>query len=313
MPERCGRCGAELLPAFPLCPSCGQDQTLLPERKDPGSTWSPPNETIDARYELRSFLGEGGTGQVYEAWDRTERRSIALKRIKVRSEGALKRLAREGRTARGLEHPHLVRVHDLFLDRPDPYLTMELVAGPSLEGMMGDAEAALEWPRVKDILLQTLDALGALHAAKVVHRDMKPANILVDVERGTAKICDFGLAKIIDVPDLMRLTATGQVVGTFGYMAPEQIRGHPVDPRTDVYGVGVILYRILAGRLPFESTNRMVALYQQAHVQPPPPSRVAPHRKTPPELEAICMWALSVAPSDRPPTARAMADALRTH
>ena len=259
-----------------------------------------------ARLEIRGEIGRGGMGQVFLAYDAHLGREVALKLCSPSLSATQRaRFLREQELASQLSHPHLVRVHSGGATREGaPFLVMERVEGARPLGALLDAplEEVLDW------LEQISTALGALHAAGIVHRDVKPANVLVDA-RGEAKLCDFGISwREGD----QRLTQSGEITGTPTHLPPEQLRPPPrpaPSPRTDVWALGVILYRVLCGRLPYEGANLLQLLVQVQLSRPLAPSRLRPG--VPPALEALCVRALAADPARRPADGAAFARALR--
>ena len=265
---------------------------------------SPSNPARLGALQLLDELGVGGMGRVLRAHDPATGREVAVK-LGLQSLNPVRhaRFLREVELAGAVSHPHLVTVHGGGLAEDGrPYLVMELVAGANtLESALGRVprETAL------DLLAQVAEAVGALHRAGVVHRDVKETNVLVD-ELGQAKLCDLGLGWHAKAD---RLTRTGAALGTPSHMAPEQFeaRGDPV-PSTDVWSLGVILYRVLTGRLPYEASSLPELIAQVCAGPPVAPRRVAPD--VPWSLDALCLRALSQHPAQRPPDGDAFAAAL---
>ncbi len=259
------------------------------------------------RYELRRELGRGGVGVVWEAWDPKLGRAVALKTLLAgdgASEAQLGRFLREVRAAAGLRHPHIVPVHDAGEVEGRPYLTMDLVDGRSLDQLLTAPDPPAP-RRVVELLVPIVRALSHAHGQGIVHRDVKPENILVD-QAGHPYLTDFGLAR--DLSDATRLTRTDQTVGTPAFMAPEQLRGRTPDPRMDVYGLGATLYEALVGRVPFEGESFPDLLRQVLLDEPAPPRLVNPRVAR--DLEAIVLVCLEKDPARRYPTAAALAEDL---
>jgi len=224
---------------------------------------------LGGRYRVERRLAGGGMGVVYAATDTRLDRKIALKVVHAHlahDARILERFRREASAAGGLEHPHIVQVTD-FVEAPGapPFLVMELLQGEPLSEVLR-RERTLEPGRMAFIAWQTLDALGAAHAAGIVHRDLKPANIFLTTVAGVrdvVKVLDFGVAKLSD--SNVKLTQAGDVIGTPAFMAPEQLRGEEIDGRADLYALGVVMYGCLAGAPPFwasdpgETVRRVVA------------------------------------------------------
>ena len=257
--------------------------------------------SLGGRYTLRGRIAVGGMGEVWHATDTLLHRDVAIKLLKaeyLEDPGFLARFRAEARHTAGLSHPGIAAVYDYGEVNGAPYLVMELVPGAPLSAILG-AEGALPVAQALDIAAQTARALGAAHAAGVVHRDVKPGNILVAPD-GTVKVTDFGIARAIDA---VPLTQTGMVVGTASYLSPEQASGKPTMPASDIYSLGVVTYEMIAGRRPFAATNPVaVAL---AHLQEAPEPLPA---DVPEPVRALVMSALAKSPDDRPADAAAFAE-----
>ena len=264
---------------------------------------------LAGRYALEDEIAVGGFARVYRATDRRLNRPVAVKmldagRVATADPAAKQRFVREARSSAGFTHPHAVTVYDAGEAEGELFIVMELVDGPSLAEAMADRGQFAESDAVR-IANQVLSALGAAHATGIVHRDVKPANILLDA-RGDAKLADFGIAKRFD--DLTdSLTATGLIVGTPRYLSPEYARGEPISPATDIYAVGVILHEMLAGAPPFADESLLATANRDRHPVP----RVGDIRSgvTPSVADATAR-ALAPDPADRFSSADAMADAL---
>ncbi len=260
------------------------------------------------RYEILGELGRGAMAVVYRARDRSLGREVALKVLRHEYAGhqaAVSRMIREARAIASLNHPNIVRLHDLSEEVP-PYLVMELVKGRTL----AQALAAGGWPlRARlEALEQVARALDAAHRQGIVHRDLKPENVMID-GAGRAVVMDFGLAHLAS--SASRLTRSGAVLGTPLYMAPEQVRGESrrIDGRTDVYALGVILYEMLAGRVPFTGPAAPETYDRILRSEPAPPGRG--RKGVAPDLETISLKALEKDAAHRYATAAAFADDLR--
>ena len=266
-----------------------------------------PSLALPDRYVALNHVANGGMASVWVAEDRTLGRRVAVKLLApqfVDDPPAVQRFVREARAAAVLSsHPHVVTIYDVGEHDGRPYIVMEHLEG----GSVADAVAgglAPPVPRTLEWLRETASALDAAHAAGVVHRDVKPANLLLD-GRARLAVADFGIARLA-LEDTV--TATGQVLGTAAYISPEQVRGEPATPASDIYSLGVVAYRLLTGRRPFAATN--FAAQARAHVDedPQPPSRVEP--SLPAAVDAPLLRALAKDPAARWPTATAFVDAL---
>ncbi len=282
--------------------------------------------TIAGKYVVEAYLGGGAMGAVYRARQRSLDRNVA---VKVLHENVatdpmfVTRFHREAKAASRLDHPNSMRVVD-FGEEPDGllYIAMEYLEGRDLFHVMHE-----EWPlsseRIVKILMQVLAALAVAHDMGVVHRDLKPENIMIlkgKDDEGSAtdvvKVCDFGIAKITEKDDererhtaVEKLTTQGFLVGTPEYMSPEQARGEKLDARSDLYAIGIILYQLLTGRMPFQGDSPIAIILKQISTMPDPPHTIFPSVNL--ELEAVCMRALAKEREDRFATAREMRSALR--
>ncbi|MFE4263722.1 protein kinase [Streptomyces sp. NPDC056883] len=267
------------------------------------------------RYRIDGTLGSGGMALVYHGWDTRLSRAVAVKTMRPElslDEGYSLRFRREAQAMAALAHPNVVTVHDTGEEPrvdgpPVPYFVMELVTGRSLadrlrtEGALPVAEAA----RIAD---QVLAALAVSHERGMVHRDIKPANVLLAGSEDTVKVADFGIVRAM-VGDDVPLTGTRMMVGTPQYMSPEQVRGLEVDGRSDLYAVGVLLFEMLTGRVPFDGEDGYVIGYR--HVTEPPPTLASHGIFGRPQLETVLARALAKGPQERYADAHAMRAALR--
>jgi hypothetical protein len=232
---------------------------------------------IDARYEVLRVLGEGGMGIVYHVRHTSLRREFGLKVLRkdlAKDTNLCTRFIREARAAATVDHPGIVQITDFgALPSGQPYFVMELLGGQSLSQLVTET-GALPLPRFVGIVEQLVDALEAAHRAQVVHRDLKPDNVQVLTDaagRDLIKILDFGLAR---VGGESRITKQGFVFGTPHYMSPEQAQGDSVDHRADIYALGVLMYEMATGQLPFDADSYMGVLTQHIHSAPERPSKV---------------------------------------
>ncbi len=259
------------------------------------------------KYEIRRELGHGAMGVVYEAFDPLIARVVALKTILpdalagAHAKEILARFHREAQAAGRLTHPNIVSIYDFGEDAGVWFIAMELVKGRELKDYFEKSER-FRMPDVVRILSQVLAALGYSHRLGVVHRDIKPSNIFL-AEDGTAKVADFGIAHV----ESSDLTQVGTVLGTPAYMSPEQILGLPVDGRSDLFSVGVILYQFLTGERPFVG-NATITMRKVLEEDPLPPSRF--NVQIPGAMDAVVRRALAKKPDERFASAEEFAAAL---
>ncbi len=244
-------------------------------------------ERLADKFDFIALLGEGGGGMVLEVENRSLHRREALKILSdpFMDQDSSRRFSQEARVAASLDHPRIVRIYEFGEDEGGKWYSMQLVDGPTLAKIL-DAGVLLDGPMLAQVAIPILDALAFSHARGVIHRDIKPANILFNPE-GRPFLADFGIAKIMENP---LDTRTGQLLGTPAYVAPEQALGEGVDPRSDLYSLGVTLYKAVTGRLPFKADNVLSTLMLRLNNDPDPLSAVCPTLH--PELAALIMKAL---------------------
>lgn len=264
-----------------------------------------PGVVLNHRYLLDNEVGRGGMGVVYRATDLELRREVALKIVPegVSSDEARQRLLHEARAAATLNHPHIVTVHDIGEDRGVPFFVMEFIAGPNL----GQVKIS-DLSDIVEIACQICDALEHAHAHSIVHRDLKPENVLLvgGAASRTVKLADLGLAVPVRGS---RMAQTGAIVGTVDYMAPEQAMGEPVDGRTDLYALGVVLYELTTGRPPFSGDHPLAIISQHVNAPVVPPRAMRPD--LPRQIEAVILKLLAKSPEQRYATAGEVRNALR--
>lgn len=263
-------------------------------------------KVLGRRFQLESKLGEGGMGSVYRALDLETRREVAIKILRKdlsESRHARRRFAREARAAGMLDHPNIVHIYRFF-DEARPYMVMELVDGVSMRRFVRREKPSHD--RLLGVASQLCDALAHAHDRGIVHRDMKPDNIVIDVTASgedIVKVLDFGLARV-RLPEISHLTRSGSALGTCSYMAPEQASGRPADERSDLYSLGVILYEAVCGRTPFTADDPASILYMHVHEEPRNPRTHNPDIH--PELENLILRLMSKKPDKRPSNARVL-------
>ncbi len=304
---------------MPICPTCrasypeGQfcpkDGAQLVSELQETMTGRPASGAVDPvvgtliadRFKVIARLGAGGMGTVYEAEHVYIKKRVALKLLKpeiTASADAVARFQREALSASTIGHENIVAIDD-FGRLPDGqvYLTMEFLDGEPLNEVL--EREPLGVPAILEIAIQTCHGLAAAHAKGIIHRDMKPENIFLVDGGSKVKILDFGIAKVVRADSDTNLTKTGAVFGTPNYMAPEQALGRPIDHRVDVYSMGIIIYQMATGRLPFQAESFVAILTQHVTEPPPPPRAVAPTREIPAELEALILKAVAKEPAER--------------
>ena len=263
--------------------------------------------TLNGRYEVIEKIGEGGFGTIYRAKQLPMGRDVALKVLNPfmsKDPKVVARFQREARAACSLRDPHTVVTYD-FDQTPDGvlYMAMEFLQGRTLFELLEEVER-LPVEQAVHVAAQCCSSLAEAHDKGIVHRDIKPENIFLE-NRGDdglyVKVLDFGIAKIVGGDDAQSpaLTAAGQTLGTLEYMSPEQLTGKPLDGRSDIYSLGILLYEMLTGRLPFEADNPAMIIRGHLREQPLAPSQVAPDAGIPPALDAVVLKMLAKKKEDR--------------
>src|ERR671931_1322484 len=260
-----------------------------------------------ASYTLIEPVGHGGMAVVYRARQETLDRTVAVKVLSehlATSDEFMQRFVREARTAANMRHPNVITVHDFGQDeRGVPYLVLEYVDGATLADLMDDG---LDDARIPGLLDQIASGLDYAHSRGVIHRDIKPGNVLL-TDDGRAVLADFGLAWLLEGA---HLTLTGGVIGTPEYMSPEQAAGEPIDHRSDVYSLGVVLYEMLVGERPFMAETPIGVLLK--HLQDPAPSVLIARPNLPSAVGEVLDKVLAKNPSERYASAGELARAFRT-
>jgi tRNA A-37 threonylcarbamoyl transferase component Bud32 len=317
----CPGCHTECQDEQGYCAKCGTriSQLDVPVVKLGISQERQPGSVLGA-YRLIQLLGEGGMGRVYLAEHTRLGRKVAIKLLRGEYSSnpiAIRRFFAEARAVNRISHENIIEITD-FIENPgsDNYYVMEFLKGNSLDELLHQ-ESVLPLSRSLGIAVQVASALGAVHDAGIVHRDMKPANIFLTERSGRAdyvKLLDFGIAKLTDVGEGVTLqkTAAGTIMGTPEYMSSEQAAGRSVDYRSDIYSFGVILYELCAGKRPFEAKSYGELVIKHMTIVPRRPSRTKdlPHH-IPDELEALVMHCLEKEPEQRPQTMHEVETRLR--
>lgn len=302
----CPSCGADAGEISKFCPACGSTLVRAADADE------YIGKLIARKYRVEALIGEGGMGKVYRATQVALDKPVVLKVLRqslLSDERTVARFQREAKAASRLNHPNSISILDFGqADGGALFIAMEYVSGRDLHQIL-----SREWPlpeaRIIRIIAQVLSALQDAHAAGVIHRDLKPENIMVEPRRGGeadfVKVLDFGIAKIQDAgaEEGPALTRAGFVCGTPEYMSPEQARGGQLDSRSDLYAVGVILYQLTTGLLPFESDSAVGFATKHLTEEPPAPSKRRPDARISPAMERLILRTLSKSPDDRPQTA----------
>jgi len=309
----CHQCGASLGDSARFCSACGAS---FDEGSGDGSADPLVGRIVGGSYLLQEVVGVGGMGRVYKAEQSTLGRTVAVKVIHphlLGDEQTVARFYQEARASSRLNHPNSVSIIDF--GRTDDgilYLAMEFLSGKDLALVMHE-EGPLALDRICSILISTLDALGEAHELGIVHRDLKPENIILRPLRSgedLVKVVDFGLATILGKES--SITKPGLVCGTPDYMSPEQGRGDSVDGRGDLYALGVVLFELIVGHLPYIDDTPTRVVLRHLNDPVPDPRRLNPRRNVPDKLAELTMKALAKSASDRFQLARDMQEALRT-
>lgn len=257
---------------------------------------------LDGRYEIHELLGVGGMAYVYKAYDNIEKRWVAIKILKEELAGNsdfLRRFRNESKAIAVLSHPNTVKVYDVSFGDRIQYIVMEYIDGITLKQYI-EQQGEIKWREALYFTVQILRALQHAHEKGIIHRDIKPQNIML-LEDGTIKVTDFGIARFSQAETQ---TMTDKAIGSVHYIAPEQARGGYINDKADIYSVGVMLYEMLTGQLPFVADNAVSVAIMQMQAEPTPPSRINP--SIPKGLEEITMHAMEKNPAQRFPSAADM-------
>jgi len=255
--------------------------------------------TLSGRYEVQELIGRGGTADTYRAFDKLLEREVAIKVLIDRSDDVNKRFLREAQAMAKLNHPCVVSVYDVGEESGISYIVMELVRGKTLRDLEG---GSLSYRQALTYLIDILEALEYAHNQGTIHRDIKPSNIMTVEDGKHVKVMDFGLAR--RTSDMTQTTRTGQIVGTIGYLAPERFLSKPADVRSDLYSVGIVMYEIFTGTVPFrnDKDDLVATIFSHVHDAPTPPHEI--NRNIPEALERVIMRAIDKDPGKRYQSAR---------
>src|SRR5262245_7889412 len=282
-PLICPTCHSEA-GAAETCPVCGRPMFLA------------SGEVLSGRYEILSLLGRGGMGTVYRAHDRILDETVALKVLRLdlaRSAAMARRFRSEIKLARKVSHRNVCRIYDYGEDGRHVYISMEYVEGDELRHRVRGRGLPVE--EGFDVAVQLTKGLQAVHDVGIIHRDLKSSNVMID-GKGLVRLMDFGIAKRWIADGQITGTVVGEIMGTPEYMSPEQARGHPVDFRGDIYSLGVVLYEVFTGHLPFEGATKVETLFLQIEEAPPLSGHKA--RRLPRSLVPILKRALAKDPAE---------------
>ena len=295
MTTQCPRCNSENPSDSRFCKDCGTQIGASEEIYDPTQTLEAPKEkltsgsTFAGRYQIIEELGRGGMGRVYKVLDKEVNAKVALKFIKpeiASDEKTIERFRNELKTARDIAHKNVCRMYDLNKEEGSYYITMEYVSGEDLKSMIRMSKQ-LSVPTALSIAKQVCDGLSEAHRLGIIHRDLKPSNIMID-KVGDARIMDFGIAR-----SLTRKSITDKdvMIGTPEYMSPEQVEGKPLSQGTDIYSLGIILYEMLTGHVPFEAETALSVAYKHVNEVPKEPKKL--NAQIPDNLNRIILKCLA--------------------
>ena len=252
---------------------------------------------IVGNYKIEDKLGEGGMGAVYKGVDTMLDREVAIKALRpelASQNSVVERFRSEAVTLAKLNHPNIAALYTMFRQGEELYMVLEFVRGETLDTII-QKRGAMPAGEAIPVFCQVLDGIDHAHELGVVHRDIKPANIML-TENGKLKVLDFGIARLLGSA---RMTRAGNIIGTLEYMAPEQVKGQETDGRSDIYALGMMLYEVLTGRLPFDTDNEFELMKLQTEAMPPNPRSVNP--AIPVEVDEAIMRAVQKNPDDRFP------------
>jgi len=296
----CPKCGMERQPTTRVCPA---DGTVLNGSDEPSNN---PLSTLSERYEFLGETGRGGMAVIYKARDRKTGRMVAIKKLiaATLTETAFLRFQQEAKAITSLRHPNIIMVHEFGVaEDGEPYMVMDFIEGSNLGQLIKD-KGHLTVEESMHRFIQLCDALQHAHAAGVLHRDLKPGNVMLSSADGSfadARLVDFGIAKLMtqEGEDAHKLTMTGQLFGSPPYMSPEQCRGFELDARTDIYSMGCVMFEALTGRVPIRGETILETIMMQVSETAPAMKEVRPDLEFPSILETIIAKTLAKDPADR--------------
>jgi serine/threonine-protein kinase len=295
----CSVCNSQNEDTAETCFTCGQPLAAVITR----------GTLVARRYEILSPLGRGGMGMVYKAHDRVLDETVALKVLRAdiaQDPDMARRFRSEIRLARRVRHKNVCGIHEYGEDGRVHFIAMEFIEGIDLKKILKQSRVGLRSDEAFEVAIQVAEGLQAIHDAGIIHRDLKTPNIMRDA-KGCVRLMDFGIAKESDAASGQ--TATGLIVGTPEYMSPEQARGERVDSRTDIYALGIVIFEIFTGEVPFHGETPLATILK--HLKDPPPVEVMDAHHLPFEVRDVLSRALAKEPKDRFQTAANLADALR--
>jgi serine/threonine protein kinase len=295
----CPACQAETDASAELCFQCGRPLHAVTR-----------GVLIASRYEVLGVLGRGGMGVVYRAHDRLLDEVVAIKVLRrevLATPEAAKRFRAEIKLARKVSHHNVCRIHEYGEDGDLSFISMAFIEGKDMRQRLAQHPEGLPTAEALEIATQSARGLQAIHDAGIIHRDFKTSNIMYDA-LGVIRLMDFGVAKDAAESASTALTGNGSVVGTPEFMSPEQCRGERLDPRTDIYSLGIVIFELFTGEVPFRGETLMATLFK--HIQEPPPLEGGAAARIPPAVVSILRRALAKLPQDRPATAGHVARAL---
>lgn len=279
----CPACGSDRSPESGRCPACG---TRSPASLTPGTR-------VAGRYEILGSIGSGGMGSVFKARDLSLEETVALKVLQAPRGDAVQRFRGEIKLAWRVRHPNVCALREYGEDADLFFISMEFVEGRDLRRLLGE-HGALPWPQAWDVVLQVAEGLRAIHDAGVIHRDLKASNVMLDAA-GRVRVMDFGIARSTMADG--SLTRPGVVLGSPEYMSPEQIEGGTQDERSDLYSLGVLIFELFTGQVPFRGQSPFATMLQ--HLEDAPPLTGPEARRLPPSLIGILRGLLAKDPESR--------------